>query len=274
MRLRIALISDIHANLEALKATLKDLSARNVDRIVCLGDVVGYNANPNECVELLQKVGVICVAGNHDRAAAKQIPITGFPYKAAKAIRWTRRHLSSDAFEFLKKLPTESHVSNCLVAVHGALHPEKDRETVRLDNHERRYLSFQSLISHPTGARVCAFGHTHELGIFELRNGMIRELKNDQIHLASDGWYLINPGTIGQPRAADHRATYIVLDFALRAATVHRVDYDAVIPLTKTRRAGLLPIEFYIPESVRLSLSRVPQPIKNTMKAMLKALRL
>jgi len=272
--MRLAIISDIHANLEALRAILEDVSTQSVDRIICLGDIVGYNANPNECVELLQKLDALCVAGNHDRAVTRQLSLEGFPYNAARAIRWTRRHISNKAFEFLEKLPTETHVANYLVAVHGALHPEIGREVVRLDNPESRYLSFQSLITYPTGARICAFGHTHQLVIYELHDGTVRELEGNSVPLRDDGWYLINPGTVGQPRGVDRRATYLVLDMIRQNITARRVDYDTTIPSIRTRRAGLLPIWSYIPGPLRPALPWIPKPVKDNIKVMLERLGL
>lgn len=264
--MRLAIISDIHANVEALQSTLREISTHNIDRIVCLGDIVGYNANPAQCIELLREQNVLCVAGNHDRAVTGQLTMEGFDYTAAKAIRWTRWHLSSEDLEYLRALPVEASIDRHLVAVHGALHPENGRETVRLDNDERRRLSFEALIAHPSRARICAFGHTHQLGIFEFRDGFVQKLEGEQIVLRDDGWYLINPGTVGEPRIADRRATFLVFDSIDRKLTVHRVDYDATIPFARKRTLAILPIWAFLPASVRASLLRLPRPVRNTLK--------
>src|SRR5882724_6328409 len=118
--MKLAIISDIHANLEALQATLQRISAQTVDRIVCLGDIVGYNANPEECISLLREFDVLSIAGNHDRAVTGQITTEGFSHTAARAVAWTRRQLSADAIEFLAGLPLKLRIDNHLVAVHGA----------------------------------------------------------------------------------------------------------------------------------------------------------
>src|SRR5262249_46986422 len=94
-RMKLAIISDVHANLEALTAVLADIETRSVDRIVCLGDIVGYNADPDECLALLRRHAVLCVAGNHDRAVAGQLGTEGFPHTAARAVRWTRHRLGA-----------------------------------------------------------------------------------------------------------------------------------------------------------------------------------
>jgi diadenosine tetraphosphatase ApaH/serine/threonine PP2A family protein phosphatase len=142
------------------------------------------------------------------------------------------------------------------VAVHGALHPEVGIETVRLDNDERRWLSFQALVKHPSGARILAFGHTHSVGIFELRDGVVQKLAADEAMLREDAYYLINPGAVGEPRRSDKRASYMVLDLAQRTVSVRRVDYDFAATMAKTRRAGLLPRFWFLPASVRVALKR------------------
>src|SRR5262249_53572359 len=134
--MKVAIISDIHANLEALQATLADIAAQRVDRIVCLGDVVGYNANPAECIALLRRLDVLCVAGNHDGGVSGQITTEGFCHPAARAVAWTRKRLPADALDYLAVLPLTANVQHHLVAVHGALHPDTGREMVRLETEE------------------------------------------------------------------------------------------------------------------------------------------
>lgn len=254
--MKLAIVSDIHSNLEALRATLAAIAGRSVDRIVCLGDIVGYNTSADECVALLRESDPICVAGNHDRATTGQITTEGFSYTAARAIAWTRARIGADSLRFMAMLPLKASVDDQLVIVHGALHPDVGCELVRLDTDERRQLSFDTLRAHSSGARICAFGHTHHLGVFELRNGVTRTLTGDEILLRHDAYYLINPGTVGQPRTADLCATYLVLDTARRVLTADRVEYDAEVALAKTRRAGLLPRSSYVSAAIRNPLKR------------------
>ncbi len=223
--MRLAIISDIHANLEALRATLRNISEDCVDRILCLGDIVGYNAEPEECVAELRRCAPLCVAGNHDRAVCGQISTDGFSPTAARAVAWTRGRLPADAIGFLSGLPLALSIEDHLVAVHGALHPQTGQELMRLDSDERRLLSLEALFAHPSGARVCAFGHTHELGIHEYRNGALRRHEAEEVSLREDAAYLVNPGSVGQPRTAERRATYLVLDTACQAVSVRRVEY-------------------------------------------------
>jgi predicted phosphodiesterase len=258
--MRIAILSDIHANLEALQAVVLALAKESVDRVVCLGDVVGYNADPAACVDLLLRLDPVVVAGNHDRAVTGQITTEGFSRTAARAVAWTRARLPSETLDLLAGLPLRATVDGVLVAVHGALHPETGCETVRLDTDERRRLSFEALAVHPSGIRVCAFGHTHRLGIYEFSDGAMRSRgggdDDDEVTLQGDALYLVNPGTVGQPRTADRRATYLVLDTDRRSVAPRGVAYDAAAALRKARAAGLLPRFSFVPAPIRASLKR------------------
>jgi predicted phosphodiesterase len=241
---RLALISDVHANLEALQATLDDIAAQDVDRIVCLGDIVGYNANPAECIALLRQANAFCVAGNHDLAVCGRMPTKYFPYSAARAIAWTHRHLCWDDVLFLAGLPLKACMEGELMAVHGALHPQTGCATVRLDRDEKRLQSFQALMADPAGVRLCAFGHTHHVGVYEFRPGgssRIETRRERTIALRDDAYYLLNPGSVGQPRSRDARASYMILDSTRRTVSVHRVAYDYAAALWATRQAGLAP---------------------------------
>ena len=260
--MRLAIISDIHANLEALQATLRRIDADRIDQIVCLGDIVGYNANPAECVDEVRRSAALCVAGNHDLAVCGQITMETFSPIAARAIAWTRPRLSAEARLFLSALPLIRQIECHLLAVHGALHPRTGMELVRLDNEERRRASYEALLSHPSGTRICAFGHTHYLGIHEYRQGVSRTHEADEVELRDDTLYLINPGSVGQPRTAERRATYLVLDTARRIVSVRRVDYDARAAFAKTRAAGLTPPSLPLPGAIRSALKWGAKAVK------------
>jgi diadenosine tetraphosphatase ApaH/serine/threonine PP2A family protein phosphatase len=255
---RIALLSDVHANLEALRATLRRIAAQGVDGVVCLGDVVGYNADPVACIALLREVGALCVAGNHDRAVAGRITTAGFSAAAARGVLWTRRRLPDGERAFLAGLPLQACVADRLVAVHGALLPGGvGCDMTRLDSDERRRACFEALRAHPSGARICAFGHTHHLGIYELRGeGAMRACAGDRVVLREDAYYLVNPGTVGQPRSADRRASFLVLDTGRGTIAVHRTPYDHGTALAKARRAGLAPAPSGLPAPIRAALER------------------
>ena len=253
--MKLALIADIHANLEALQATLADIALRNVDRIVCLGDIVGYNTRPAECIALIRRHEALCVAGNHDLAVCGRITTRDFSSTAARAVSWTQRRLDGDDISFLAGLPLKACVDDALIAVHGALHPQSECATARLDNGERRMRSFQALVADPSGARICAFGHTHHAGIYELREGRVAARPEQIVRLQAEAYYLINPGTVGQPREQDRRASYMVVDLAQQTIGLHRVDYDASVPFSATREAGLAPAFSFVPAPVRSAIS-------------------
>ena len=261
--MRLALISDTHANLAALQAVLDDFAATGVDRVVCLGDIVGYNTQPAECVAALRRIDALCVAGNHDLAVCGRITRKTFNRAATHAVTWTQRCLGRDDLNFLSGLPLKAVIGKKLVAVHGALHPQTDCATVRLDNDELRLQSFHALMADPSGARICAFGHTRHAGIYELRNGRVQAVAETEAPLRDDAYYLINPGTVGAPRERDRRASYMIVDLAQRFVSVHRVGYDLSAPLAAAQRAG-----------VAHALSFIPAPVRGSVAAGLRALRL
>lgn len=253
--MKLALVSDVHANLEALRATLRDIDRQNVDRIVCLGDIVGYHADPAECVILLRDANALCVAGSHDRAAAGLITTDGFSATATLAADWTSKRLDDNVRDFLARLPLQINLADHLVAVHGALLPKGGCDSTRLNTEARRRTTFDALASHPSKARVCAFGHTHDLGVYELRNGTERLLCSDEVQLRGDAYYLVNPGSVGQPRGtSDRRATYMVFDSDRQIVSIHRMAYDYTLPLTKARKAGLMPVYSGLPRPLRALL--------------------
>lgn len=239
--MKLTLISDIHANLEALQATLADIATQSVDRIVCLGDIVGYNTRPAECLALIRDSNAVCVAGNHDLAVCGRVTTEDFSPTAARAAAWTQQRLSAGELAFLRDLPLKATIDGKLIAVHGALHPETRCDNVRLDNDERRMLSFAALAAHPSGARICAFGHTHRAGVYQWRDGRTTRPDAHDTQLCDDAYYLMNPGTVGEPRSRDRRASYMVLDLARPNVALRHVDYDVSVPFIATREAGLAP---------------------------------
>jgi predicted phosphodiesterase len=256
--MKIALISDIHANVPALAAVLDAIAADPVDRTVCLGDVVGYHTEPGPCVDLLRACGAICVAGNHDRAVIGAIGTDRFSDEARRAVAWTQARLEDSTRAFLHALPLKLAIDDVVVAVHGALHPDVGCEWTRLDNDAKRALSFDALAAHPSRARVCAFGHTHRAGVWERHDGAIRLLEGETVRLRPDALYLVNPGSVGEPRDPDPRASYAVFDSVASSVRFCRLAYDRPSVLTKTRAAGLIPPQrlAWIPERQRAGMIR------------------
>jgi predicted phosphodiesterase len=147
--------------------------------------------------------------------------------------------LSDGDLDFLAGLPLKANIGNRVIAVHGALHPETDCESVRLDTDKRRRASFEALMIHSSGARICAYGHTHRAGVYEMRADGVALHGEEHVSLRDDAYYLINPGTIGEPRSAERRATYMILDLERRTVTTRHVDYQASAEFLASHRPGL-----------------------------------
>lgn len=240
--MRIAFISDVHANLEALEAALGRIRELDVDRVVCLGDLVGYNADPDACVARLRAQGVTCIAGNHDQAAAGLFEPVQFGQRGRRVILWTRRHASHETLAYLKELPVFVRLTDESCAVHAALHPEPNTR-YHLTRPERVAASFERLCVDPEGARICFFGHTHRPVVWERDSAGMRQrlgAPEGTVELRPDAWYLINPGTIGQPRENDQRAAFAVWDQARALVHFERVEYDWRSAERKAEAAGLL----------------------------------
>ncbi|MGE5611969.1 MAG: metallophosphoesterase family protein [Bacillota bacterium] len=238
--IRYAIISDIHANQEALLAVLAAIAAERIDRIVCLGDLVGYYANPNECVRLVEAQGIPCIRGNHDAVAAGLHEPIDFTETARHAILWTKIQLTSDTMDRLRQLPVCQVIDDQFVIVHGALHPQPN-EHVRLNTPEQARESFHQLLSGYPGLRICFFGHTHHQAVYEWQKGQISSVSGECIALKSGAHYLANPGSVGQSRSSDPRAGFLVFDASAQTLQFHRIDYDWRLPRRKAEQAGLLP---------------------------------
>jgi predicted phosphodiesterase len=234
--MRIAVIADIHANLDALQAVLERIHALKVDEIVCLGDIVGYNANPNECVDILRKEKILSVLGNHDACAAGLEEPYRFNALAQRALIWTREHLTEVNRSFLLELPREKMAHDHFL-FHGSIHNTNRYILSRDDITD----NFQSLAALPGALKLGFFGHTHVRTAFIDHRGVIsRELSLD-LSISPEKRYLINPGSVGQPRDGDPRAAFLVYDSIDHVIIFHRIEYDIRTCQDKVIRAGLPP---------------------------------
>ncbi len=235
--MRVAILSDVHANLEALEVVLEDLARRECDQIVCLGDFVGYGPNPNECVEMMRpRVEGRSVAGNHDWAAVGRLEITYFNSFAQEAIRWTQQALRPSTTAFISALPTEwSHDGAVpFLAVHGS--PRDPIEEYVLDSS-----TAEENFRHRPFA-LCLHGHTHVPAVFVEEEGAVETrafLAEEPLRLQPSARYLINVGSVGQPRDGDPRAAYAVLDEDPPTVTLIRLPYTLARTQEKMIREGL-----------------------------------
>jgi len=232
--MRYAILSDIHGNLEAFRAVLERIGELNADRVLCLGDVVGYNADPNACVDLMGRENIACVMGNHDAAACGLEEPDNFNVNARQAVFWTREHLTPQNRTYLRELPRTMQIDD-LFLCHGTV------------NDTNRYLlydgdaqeSFTLMERMPGRPRLCFFGHTHIRTAYSMAGQVLARELADEIHLSVDKRYLINPGSVGQPRDGDPRAAFLLYDARERTIAFHRVEYDIAACQKKILQAGL-----------------------------------
>ena len=227
--MRYAVLSDIHSNLEALEAVLADARAQSCDQYVCLGDVVGYNANPSECVKCIQDLGCPVVKGNHDEQASIAVSTESFNEMAEEAIGWTREHLSADDKAWLADLRLTRQVRDFTI-VHASLDTPERWDYVFDDLDAIASFTYQH-------TALCFFGHTHWPTAF-VRDDTVRRITVGQIMLTAGRKYFINPGSIGQPRDRDWRAGYCIYDTERQVVEERRVKYDLETAQRKIREAG------------------------------------
>jgi len=232
--MRIAVIADIHSNLEALQVVLERIHALNADEIVCLGDIVGYNANPNECVDIVRNEKILSVLGNHDACASGLEEPYRFNAIARMAVLWTREQLTEENRTFLRELPREKRVHDCFL-FHGSIH-DTNRYILSRSDAEA---SFQSLAGLPGALKLGFFGHTHVRTAFIDRQGVVSQEQSLDCSLSSAKRYLVNPGSVGQPRDGDPRASFLVYDRDDRMVQFFRLEYDIKRCQDRIIQAGL-----------------------------------
>ncbi len=228
--MRFAILSDIHANLEALEAVLADAREQECTHFVCLGDIVGYNANPSECVQVIQNLDCPVVKGNHDEQASIDSSTEGFNELAEAAIGWTRENLSAAEKEWLRDLRLTRQVRDFTI-VHATLDTPEQWGYVFNDLDAIASFTYQH-------TSLCFFGHTHWPTAF-VRDDNVRRIPTGQIVLAAGKKYFINCGSVGQPRDRDWRAAYAIFHCDRHIVEERRVRYDLATTQRKIRAAGL-----------------------------------
>jgi predicted phosphodiesterase len=228
--MRFAIFSDTHSNLEALEAVLADACKRKCTHFVCLGDIVGYNANPHECVERIRELDCPVVKGNHDEQASLSLSTSDFNELAERAIQWTRDHLTEEEKQWLRELPLQKKVRDFTI-VHATLDTPAQWGYVFNNLDAAASFTYQ----HTT---VCFFGHTHVPMVFIRDEGVRREWI-DHIRIEPTKKYLINMGSVGQPRDGNWRAAYCIYDIENNLVEQLRVKYDLAVAQQKIIKAGL-----------------------------------
>jgi predicted phosphodiesterase len=229
-------IADIHGNREALLAVLAALAERGVSKLLCLGDIVGYNADPDECVALLRSRHALSIAGNHDLIALRRLDFARCSNKARYALKRTRRLLSPESATYLDALPAHRVIDERVLLVHGGV---RDVEQYMVSTTQIRENTAYLADEFPA-ARLCLFGHSHEQKIYEVYEGEVRDLPTaPEMVLREDRVYFVNPGSVDASRKrADKHAEFAVLDTdALRLEFV-RVRYDCACTEAKAAVFG------------------------------------
>ncbi len=232
--MRLALLSDVHANLEALDAVLAHVEGWGADALLCTGDLVGYGPDPEACIERLQSRSALCVAGNHDAMVVGNLGFERCNSTGIRAALWTRRTLSGGARAFLASLPTTRRIGD-VVMCHGSL--DDLEEYLASPLHADPALA--ALAEREPGARVLIAGHTHHQVLY--RTGVPWQLppRGTWIPLAPSWRWLVNPGSVGQSRDRSPLARYARYDTTTRRLEFCEVEYAHDVTLVKLRRAGL-----------------------------------
>ncbi len=228
--MKYAILGDIHSNLEALTAVLEDAEVQGVTHYACTGDLVGYNADPKACLQLIKSNKITVVQGNHDYYAASNEPMELFTPMAQKSIRWTRKQLSLLERKFLRCLPMIIDIENFTI-VHSSLsNPHRWNYIFKRSAAES---NFRNQFN-----QVCFFGHTHVPLAFE-KETSIEKGFYETLHVRPGRQYLVNVGSVGQPRDRNPKAAYAIYDLEEQIITLRRVDYDIETTQKKIRAAGL-----------------------------------
>ena len=232
--MKIGIISDIHSNYEAISSVLKN--TKEIDEFICLGDIVGYGPDPNDCIEKIRDLNCRCVAGNHDFAAAGKLDINYFNDTAKTAILWTSFQLKKENLNFLKSLKKIVKLKNNVIAVHGS--PQNPLLEYILDK------TTASLIFSKYSFKILFIGHSHLSGCFSFNeNNKQVDYKNlsngGYIDISKNKRYIINCGSVGQPRDGNSEASYGIYDLIYNTINIYRVSYPVHLTQDKIINAGL-----------------------------------
>jgi predicted phosphodiesterase len=230
--MRYGIFSDVHSNIEALEEVLKAYKKESIDMYLCVGDVVGYAANPSECIELVREISSFTVAGNHDWAVVDLFSIDYFNPDAKKAILWTRQFIKDEDKYYLTSLKP-IYKNKDLTLVHGSLN--KPEEFYYMTDIETVEESFKFLENN-----LCFVGHTHISGVFiKDTQQRIYYYNSEYIQLKEENKYIINVGSVGQPRDGNPYACYCIFDTEKKEIFLKRKDYDIKSTYNKIVKAGL-----------------------------------
>ncbi|MCK8602090.1 metallophosphoesterase family protein [Desulfoferrobacter suflitae] len=232
--MRLAIISDIHGNLEAFTEVLRDIDASGIDEIFCLGDNVGYGPDPEHVVGIMRERAIPCVMGNHELGIVDPLSLDWFNPVARRSLVLTGRLISAETLEYMRGLNTFMVKEGCLF-VHGA--PPASISTYLFELTHSQLFQLARTMQQD----LCFVGHTHDLGYIRLdeEESSPMVLSEGIFPLAADCKYIVNVGSVGQPRDGDNRAKYVVWDTTAGTIEVKFVRYDIATTVEKILRLGL-----------------------------------
>lgn len=244
--MRIGIISDIHGNAEALKAVLKKLN--NVDQIICLGDIVGYGADPVYCIKKIRDLGILSIKGNHEGAVVGELDLNEFNDYAREAIQWTKRQLTSGDLRYLSGLKKKISISDDILGVHGS--PRQPLMEYILDEEtaEEIFNGFDF--------KIYFVGHSHITGYFTFhqKNKVVHYFSathGAEVTIKQDYSYIINCGSVGQPRDRNPQASFAIFDTEILTVQIIRTDYLINRAQAKITKAHL---PFFLSERLELGI--------------------
>ena len=229
--MRYAILSDIHGNLEALQAVLETCRTFKVSALLCCGDIVGYGANPKEVLSIIRQFKVMTVAGNHDWAVGGRLDFSHFTDDGRAAVEWTRTQISMEDIAYLNSLELVVKNKDCIL-VHASLyHSQEFRYMTNISKATESFILMDVL--------VCFIGHTHVPAVFVEAGGKLYNLDNSAIELQPGYKYMVNAGSVGQPRDGNPMASFCIYDTQLQTIELRRVPYNIQEAQRKILEAGL-----------------------------------
>jgi predicted phosphodiesterase len=227
---KFGIFGDIHSNLEALEAVLEDMQEQKVTQAVCLGDIVGYNASPSECLELVRGIGCPIIKGNHDEDASEDWPLQDINELALMSMEYSRSHLTDEQKKFLRGLPMYKQIGHFSV-VHSTLdNPVHWHYVFTAEDAARSFVHQRT--------QICFHGHTHVPHLF-VKDSAVHEFSFKRVVVQDGKQYFVNVGSVGQPRDGDWRSAYAIYDSVQKVIELRRVPYDLAKAQAKILEAGL-----------------------------------
>ncbi|MDD2889450.1 MAG: metallophosphoesterase family protein [bacterium] len=228
--MQYAILSDIHSNIEALEAVVAELRNREISKVLCLGDTVGYGANPNECCNLVREISECAILGNHDAGSIGLTNLSHFHSLAKEVCVWTSKTLTTENISWLKSLPFQTNYENSLLSHSAPSKPERWHYVSSMND---------AINEFPICGHICFVGHTHVPVTFVKIDSKYKIITNPKFSINPDYNYIINPGSVGQPRDRNSNSSFAIYDSEIGEIETIRISYDIDAAQKKIINAGL-----------------------------------